>query len=28
VSEAIEHADRIVATDWRRACVEWLERRA
>lgn len=28
VSEAIEHADRIVATDWRRACIEWLERRA
>ena len=28
VSEAIEYADRIAASDWRRACIEWLERRA
>ena len=25
---ALNHADNIAATDWRRACIEWLERRS
>jgi hypothetical protein len=28
MKHALEDANSIVATDWRRACVEWLERRA
>jgi len=28
VANAIDSAERIAATDWRKACVEWLERRA